>query len=289
MKRTALALLSAALLTMVGVTESSAQEENRGDTIGIEQQRIGEWIFTREYTITRDDDDGYYEKESVNYNISFGNGFSAHLPFYYMGLSNFFVNGPFSMQFSDIPIDEAKSWEWGIYLPLRTVRLGSDHVGLGFSFGFGRAMYKFNEPSYFFTMHDLSGGRQNRQTLFASPNPNPYDETWFRYWSLKLPIQLEYQTSSDGFFVAVGPEIEYRFSPASRGRQQGHRKETITTNISMLPLNVNLLAQVGFDNISFMAKTSLVELFAASTRSTLFSNQTATQVWPVSVCIGLTF
>lgn len=284
MKKSFFALLSVALLTISGITKASAQENNNEST-GIEQQRIGQWVITREYTVTRDDDNGTSEKSAVKYDISFGHGFEAHFPIYYMGFSGFMQDGPFSMQFHDIELDEAKSWEWGIYLPLDAVRLGSDHVGLGFAFGFGRTMYKFASPNYFFTSRMLTG---ERTTSFATlSNAGAYDETWFRYWTFKLPVQLEFQTSDDGFFFTVGPELEYRFSPASRGRQYGKRKETITNSISMHPLNVNLMAQVGFNNVSIMAKTSLIELFANSTTPSPYSP--GSQVWPVSVCLGLTF
>lgn len=284
MKKTVIALLSAALLTTLGVVETSAQENDKSET-EVEQRRIGQWVITREYSITRNDEEGISEKKNVSYDISYGHGFSAHIPFYYMGFSGFFQNGPFSMKYHDIGLDEAKSWEWGIYLPMEAVRLGSDHIGLGFAFGFGRTMYKFASPNYFFTSRMPTG---ERATSFATlSNADAYDETWFRYWTFKLPVQLEFQTSDDGFFFTVGPELEYRFSPASRGRQYGKCKETITNSISMHPLNVNLMAQMGFNNVSIMAKTSLIELFANSTTPSPYSP--GAQVWPVSVCLGLTF
>lgn len=280
MKKTFFVVLSAVFFAFADIAETRAQESSTESTI--EQKRIGQWVITREYSQNRNTDDGVYEKSNVSYDVSFGHGFSAHIPFYYMGFSSFFADGPFSMNFSDIRLYEAKSWEWGIYLPMDAVRLGSDHVGLGFAFGFGRTMYRFDTPDYFFT----SRNQGQRITYFSTQaDVEPYDETWFRYWSFKLPIQLELQTSDDGFFFAVGPELEYRFSPASRGRHYGKRKETITTNISMHPLNVNLLAQVGYNNISLMAKTSLVELFSGSG----YSSAIQPAVWPVSVCLGLTF
>jgi len=283
MKKTFFAFLAAALLGIAGIVETSAQESESESTV--EQQRIGQWVITREYSLKRNTEDGVYEKSNVSYDVSFGHGFSAHIPFYYMGFSGLFAEGPFSMQFSDVRLDEAKSWEWGIYLPLDAVRLAGDHVGLGFAFGFGRTMYKFDTPHYFFTSRAPQG---ERTTYFSMQSDiEPYDETWFRYWSFKLPIQLELQTSDDGFFFAFGPELEYRFSPASRGRRNGKRKETITSNITMHPLNVNLLAQVGYDNISLMAKTSLFELFSGSLSHSATMNSSA--VWPVSVCLGLTF
>ena len=303
MKKTVMALLSAALLTTLGIMETSAQENDKPET-EVEQQRIGQWVITREYSVTRDDEEGISEKKNVSYDISYGHGFSAHLPFYYMGFSGFFQDSPFSMDFHDIGLDEAKSWEWGIYLPMDAVRLGNDHIGLGFAFGFGRTMYKFDTPRYFYTSRSLDvyssrslDGEQRFTSYGTLPSAESYDETWFRYWSFKLPVLLEFQTSDDGFFLSVGPELEYRFSPASRGRQYGKRKETITNSISMHPLNVNLLAQVGFNNVSIMAKTSLVGLLSnpglimgnLPAPDTLPTQKNSAQVWPVSVCLGLTF
>ena len=74
MKKSFFALLSVALLAIAGVSEISAQE-NSNESTGIEQQRIGQGVITREYTVTRDDEDGIAEKSNVKYDISYGHGF----------------------------------------------------------------------------------------------------------------------------------------------------------------------------------------------------------------------
>ena len=274
MKRTTITLLAAAVLAIFPTVLRA--QESRVDSTDITSRRIGQWVISREYTYSTDDadDDRAVSKRSVSYDISTVHGFEPHLPLFSIGFSGF-VGSPLTVTPSPVPLNEAKSWEWNVRLPLDGVSIGrSGHFGIGSAFGFGRTTYKFANADCFLT--DAA-----RYTVFNTPEGN-WAETWLRHWTFRMPVMLEYNTSSDGLFIGVGPELEYRFAPSSRGRMDGMKKsEVITKDLDFHPLGVNLLAQVGFGDFSVMARASLIELFAHSTYNT--------EVMPVSIVFGIGF
>jgi hypothetical protein len=270
MKKLTLTLLAAAALAIIP-TVLCAQESNSNT---ITSRRIGQWVISREYsTISNDDGKDEY---SVSYGITSFHDFEPHLPLFSVGFSRFVIP-PFALPPtpSSLPLNEGKSWEWNVMLPLDGIPIGrSNRFGIGTAFGFGRTTYKFANTRCFLKDND-------RNTVFATPEGG-WAETWLQYWTLRLPVMLEYSTSHDGFFIGVGPELEYRLSGSSLGRTDGMKKsEVITKDLDFHPLGVNLLAQVGFGGISFMARASLTELFAHSTP--------ATEVMPISFVFGVGF
>ena len=182
----------------------------------------------------------------------------AHYPTYYMGFSRL-SNAPFSMDYANgISQNQSKCWDWGVYFCEHSIAFNKrGTIGLSYAFGFGRSSYKFNDGQYFYNDNGLINYGIN------PANTSQYDETWFRYWGFRLPINLELQHYVNGkpFFLTFGPEIEYRFAPKSLGRIDGGKQRNISKNYDLNPLNVNLMAQVGYNNIGFMAKLSLIDMF----------------------------
>lgn len=226
-----------------------------------DETRIGEWLIIEEYEIK--DDDATVSRQTK---VQMGDKkFStprrrmrAHYPTYYMGFSRL-SNDPFSIDYAyGISQNQSKCWDWGVYLCEHSIPFNKrGTIGLSYAFGFGRSSYKFNDGQYFYNDNGLINYGTN------PANTSLYDETWFRYWGFRLPINLELQHYVNGkpFFLTFGPEIEYRFAPKSLGRIDGGKQRNISKNYDLNPLNVNLMAQVGYNNIGFMAKLSLIDLF----------------------------
>lgn len=226
-----------------------------------DQTSIGDWLIIEEYEIT--DNDATIRRETK---VKVGDKryttprrrMRAHYPTYYMGFSRL-SNDPFSMDYANgICQNQSKCWDWGVYLCEHSIAFNKrGTIGLSYAFGFGRSSYKFNSGQYFYN----DNGLINYGTIPTSNKQ--YDETWFRYWGFRLPINLELQHYVNGkpFFLTFGPEIEYRFAPKSQGRIGGGKQRNISKNYDLNPLNVNLMAQVGYNNIGFMAKLSLIDLF----------------------------
>ena len=248
-------LLKAALcaLALVATTSLMAQVTQT------EQRRIGNWVVIEEYEIIDEDEVVTRERKlkvkgGKEYTTS--RRMEAHYPSFYMGFSRL-SNSPQSIDYAaGINQNQDKSWEWGVYLNEKTIPFNKRGTfGISYAFGFGRTQYRFNNGNYFFNNHGI--------TCYGVNSTKDYDETWFRYWGFRLPVNIELQRYVNGepFFLTFGPEFEYRFSPKSLGRCDGGKQRAITKNLDLNPFNVNLMAQVGYDNIGFMAKLSLIELF----------------------------
>lgn len=183
----------------------------------------------------------------------------THYPTFYMGYSRL-GNSSFSSGFATgIGQKQGRSWDWGIYTGGKSIPFNKrGTIGISYALGIGRSSYKLTGGDYFYN--------DNGITRFGNKpgDENAYDETWFRYWGLRLPINLEFQQyiSKKPLFFTFGPELELRFSPKSLGRIDGkNKKQKITGDLDLNPLNINLMAQVGYGNIGFMAKLSLIDLF----------------------------
>ena len=187
----------------------------------------------------------------------------AHYPWFYLGynrLSNNTLSPTFSPDFAaGIGQKQSRCWEWGAYINEKSIPFNKrGTMGISYAFGIGCSSYKLTGGNYFYN--------DNGITRFGKMpgNDNVYDETWFRYWGFRLPINLELQQyiNKKPLFLTFGPELEFRFSPKSLGRINGYKKQrSITQDFDLNPLNVNLMAQVGYDNVGFMAKLSLIDLF----------------------------
>lgn len=252
-------LLKSALcgLALMATTGLMAQNESYKTT---SKQNIGNWIVIEEYEITSKDG-GQIERQKV---VKVGDkkiksprrSLEAHYPTFYMGF-NRLGNSPYSTDYaSGIAQMQSKCWDWGVYLCENSISFNKRGTfGLSYAFGFGRSSYKFADGNYFYN--------DNGITRYGARGDKKYDETWFRYWGFRLPINIELQryVNNKPFFLTFGPEIEYRFSPKSLGRIDGSKQRDITKNLYMNPLNVNLMAQAGYNDIGFTVKLSLVDLF----------------------------
>ena len=186
----------------------------------------------------------------------------THYPSFYMGYSRLSNNTlpTFSPDFAaGIGQKQSKCWEWGIYTEGNSIPFNKrGTIGVSYAFGIGRSSYKFTGGNYFYNNNGI--------TDFGNMpgNNKAYDETWFRYWGFRMPINLELQRyiNNKPLFLTFGPEVELRFSPKSLGRINGYKKKrSITQDFDLNPFNVNLMAQVGYDDVGFMAKLSLIDLF----------------------------
>lgn len=252
-------LLKTALFTMamMATTGLMAQNENYER---ISKQGIGDWVIVEEYEITSADN-GQVERQT---RVNIGDiqiktprkSLKTHYPLYYMGF-NRMSNNPYSIEYaSGIAQKQSKCWNWGVYLLDNSISFNKrGTIGLSYAFGFGRSSYKFSDGNFFYN--------DNGITCYGTRGDKSYDETWFRYWGFRLPINLELQryVNNKPFFLTFGPEIEFRFAARSLGRIDGGKIRDITRNFELNPLNVNLMAQAGYDNIGFMAKLSLIDLF----------------------------
>ena len=227
--------------------------------------RFGDILVIKDYETINEDGNTEYSTDikagKSNYTIR--RRMRTHYPSFYMGysrLSNSTLSPTFSPDFAaGIGQKQSKSWEWGIYTEGNSIPFNKrGTIGISYAFGIGRSSYKLTGGNYFYDYNGI--------TNFGNMpgNNKVYDETWFRYWGFRMPINLELQQyiNKKPLFLTFGPEVELRFSPKSLGRVCGKSKRRkITDDFDLKPFNVNLMAQVGYDNVGFMAKLSLIDMF----------------------------
>ena len=227
--------------------------------------RFGDILVIKDYETINEDGNTEYSTDikagKSNYTIR--RRMRTHYPAFYMGysrLSNNTLSPTFSPDFAaGIGQKQSRCWDWGIYTDGNSIPFNKrGTIGISYALGIGRSSYKLTDGNYFYNDHDITrfGNMPN--------NDNAYDETWFRYWSVRLPISLELQQyiNKKPLFLTFGPEVELRFSPKSLGRTcDKNKKRKITKDFDLNPLNVNLMAQVGYDDVGFMVKLSLIDMF----------------------------
>lgn len=227
--------------------------------------RFGDMLVIRDYETVDEDGNVEYATDikagKSDYTIR--RRMRTHYPTFYMGysrLGNTTLSSSFSPDFAaGIGQKQSRSWDWGIYTEGNSIPFNKrGTIGITYALGIGRSSYKLTGGNYFYD--------ENGITHFGSipGNDKVYDETWFRYWSFRLPINFELQqyVNKKPLFLTFGPEVELRFSPKSLGRIcDESKRRRITKDFDINPLNVNLMAQVGYDNVGFMAKLSLIDLF----------------------------
>ena len=222
---------------------------------------LGDKLVIQDYETVDEDGKVTYvtDVKAGDSNHAISRRMRAHYPAFYMGYSQL-SNNSFSPQFAaGIGQKQSKSWDWGIYTYSNSIAFNKrGTIGISSAFGIGRSSYKLTGGNYFYN--------DNNITQFGNipSNETAYNETWFRYWGIRLPINLELQhyINKKALFFTFGPELELRFAPKSLGRiDNNKKKQKITQAFDLKPLNVNLMAQVGYSNIGFIAKLSLVDLF----------------------------
>lgn len=227
---------------------------------------FGNKLIIRDYEAV--DEDGKVEYNTsikvAKKNYTIRRHMRTHYPTFYMGYSRL-GNNSFSPEFAaGIGQKQSRSWDWGIYTDGKSIPFNKrGTIGITYALGVGRSSYKLTDGNYFYN--------DNGITRFGTMpgNEKVYDETWFRYWGFRLPINLELQkyVNSKPLFLTFGPEVELRFAPKSLGRIDGDKKKrSITQDFDLNPFNVNLMAQVGYDNVGFMAKLSLIDMFQSPMR-----------------------
>ena len=86
---------------------------------------------------------------------------------------------------------------------------------------------------------------------------------YLRYWSLRVPLCLEISSaSSRGPFIAVGPEVEFRFADISKIDFVNQKKgEKYLNGVNVNPLGVNAVARIGINDFGIIARYSFTSLF----------------------------
>lgn len=294
MKKSLIATLISLTIGVGTLQAQTSKDQLQMDTTNLKTYQLGKWILSREYTeyVTP----GFLEtghgtkKRSLDYHLDFSGPTDPHFPIFYAGLAGLCYNPMQIWRPAAAEINEARSWEWGCYPFQDAVAFNSrGTVGMTFALGFGQDIFRMAYPEYFWEDDENT---IHYSKVLGLPD---YDQTWFSYWTIRLPIELQFQipTRADDFFIALGPEFEYRLGSRCKGiTWEMEEREIITEDLNMHPLGVNALIQIGYGHFTLIGRTSVPELFAKCRKNLYDGDEliaAGTYVWPASIGLGLTF
>lgn len=185
--------------------------------------------------------------------------FDAHFPLY-IGVNMLCDKNSFSST-PGLPQREGKGLELGVYFAEEECTINFNQT-LGFTIacGISRSRYWISDGQYL-DWQSVGG----RRVIALMPNGNNVEQGYLRYWSLRVPICLEFQSrSSNGMFISVGPELEYRFGDVSKVKYEGGGKDKLTKDLNLNPIGLNMMAQIGANDIGLIFRYSFTELFSES-------------------------
>lgn len=223
-------------------------------------------LIGAEYYEVIDEDGGKTEKKSndsknkKNVSKSYRYYGPGHTPDLYFGI-NMLCNDRPPMLTEGLPQKSGKGFEFGIAVGQWGYHM-TKNIGVNTAFYITRSRYWIGDNMYLDYRTKLDG----TSSLVLTDDMIDRREVkqgYLRYWSLRVPLCLEISSaSSRGPFIAVGPEIEYRFGDVSKVDFVGEKKgEILAKGIDVNPLGLNAVARIGINDFGILARYSLTSLF----------------------------
>lgn len=203
---------------------------------------------------------------------------SGHTPNMYFGINLLCDNQSLALT-GAMPQKAGKGFEIGFTLGQHGYYL-SKNINLNTSFYLTRSRYWIGNGQYLNYTTDASNVTALRLT--SDPiNGKQVKQGYIRYWSLRVPFCLEIcSASKKGPFVAVGPELEYRFADVSKVKYVGGGKDKLVKGIDVNPLALNAVARIGINDFGIMARYSF---------TSLFSHNSPVETYPFTIAISTSF
>ena len=184
----------------------------------------------------------------------------GHTPDFYFGVNLLCTDRP-PMITEGFPQKPGKGFELGFAVGQWGYHM-TKNIGINTAFYITRSRYWFDNNQYLSYNRDPSSPYSFKLDDVAIDG-DEVKQGYLRYWSLRVPLCLEISSaSSRGPFIAVGPEIEYRFADVSVIDLYGKKKpEKYIKGVNVNPLGLNAVARVGINDFGIIARYSFTSLF----------------------------
>ena len=203
----------------------------------------------------------------------------GHTPDFYFGVNLLCTDDPLTLS-PDFPQRPGKGFEFGFAVGQWGYHM-TKNIGVNTALYITRSRYWIDNGQY------LDYNRNLNSSVKMTLEDSPIDgcnvkQGYIRYWSLRVPLCLEISSaSSRGPFIAVGPELEYRFADVSKVDYYDKKKgEIIANGINVNPLGLNAVARVGINDFGIIARYSF---------TSLFQNDDPVQTYPFMIGISTSF
>ena len=223
-------------------------------------------LIGAEYYEVVDEDGNTTEKKSddsknkKNVSKSYRYYGPGHTPDFYFGINLLCDDRP-PVLTEGMPQKPGKGFEFGIALGQWGYHM-TKNVGINTAFYLSRSRYWIDNNLYLNYIPNADGTKTLALTN-AKIDDREVKQGYLRYWSIRVPLCLEISSASRrGPFIAIGPELEYRFGDVSKVEYYGQKKgEKIAKGVNVSPLGLNAIARVGISDFGIIARYSLNSLF----------------------------
>ena len=203
----------------------------------------------------------------------------GHTPDLYFGVNLLCTDRP-PVLTEGLPQKAGKGFEFGIALGQWGYHM-TKNVGINTAFYLTRSRYWLDNGLYL----NYNPNDDGTRTLTLSNEKIDGKEVkqgYLRYWSIRVPLCLEISSASRrGPFIAIGPELEYRFGDVSKVDYYGQKKgEKIVKGTNLNPLGLNAVARVGISDFGIIARYSF---------NSLFNNDEPFKTYPFMIGLATTF
>lgn len=188
----------------------------------------------------------------------------------------------------------ATSFEWGLYFSqFELCHNKNKTLGLTTAIGISNT---YNYFDYIVGTHHEAATNSDNCTYFYFGGDNQdiptgmeniidedINKSYLRYWSLRLPvnIQTQWRIGRKKMAFSFGPEFEWRFAMKSKIKFNDGSKHIVSDNLAYNPFGVNALAILNFQDFVIFGRAGLTYLFN--------QNNSHENVVPVNLGIGFTF
>lgn len=184
----------------------------------------------------------------------------GHTPDFYFGVNLLCTDRP-PVLTEGLPQKTGKGFEFGIALGQWGYHM-TKNVGINTAFYLTRSRY-WLDNGYYLNYSPNADGTRSLKLDNAIIDGKEVKQGYLRYWSIRVPLCLEISSASRrGPFIAIGPELEYRFGDVSKVDYYGQKKgEKIVKGTNLNPLGLNAVARIGISDFGIIARYSFNSLF----------------------------
>ena len=196
-------------------------------------------------------------KKSKETNTTYRYYGPGHTPGFYFGVNMLCTDRPLTIP-DALPQKPGKGFEFGLAIGQWGYHM-TKNVGINTALYITRSRYWFDNGYYL--NYVPNGSSKSLELVNDDFEGRDVQQGYLRYWSLRVPLCLEISSASrKGPFIAVGPEIEYRFGDVSRIDLYGNSKEKIK-GVNVNPIGINGVARIGISDFGIIARYSFTILF----------------------------
>jgi hypothetical protein len=199
------------------------------------------------------------KKEQKNVSKTYRYYGPGHTPSFYLGVNMLTTDDPMVMV-PGLPQKQGKGFELGFAVGQWGYHM-TRNIGVNTAFYITRSRYWIDNGQFLDYTSNRTAGQ--KVDLFDTYDGYQAKQGYLRYWSLRVPVCLEISSASRrGPFIAVGPEIEYRFADVSKVDLIGQDdRVTVADGINVNPIGLNAVARIGINDFGITARYSFTSLF----------------------------